>query len=94
MQQSRVEHYVAVVAHECVALLDVDVVEVGGDAKACLCQQILEEIVAKSLLKVEVGATLVHLHPYCLLWHTGIEIGKNLQELFVLQQSVEHFGQL
>ena len=94
MQQSRVEHNVAVVAHERVATLEVDVLKIRVDAKTCLSKKILQEIVAESLLKLKVGATLVHLLTYHLYRNSRIKIGQHLLELLVLQQAVEHFGQL
>ena len=94
MQQSRVEHNVTVVAHECVATFEVDVLTIEVDAEACLRQKIVQKIVAESLLKLKVCATLVHLLAYHFDGNSGIEIGQHLIELLVLQQAVKHFGQL
>ena len=94
VEQRRVEHDVAMVADEGVALAEIEACEVGVAAERCLGKQVLQEAVAEGFLKLEIALALVHLLPYSLNGHTGIEVCQHLAELFVLHQTVEYFGEL
>ena len=94
MEQCRIEHDVAVVTDEGVAIAEVEVREVGIAAERSLSEQVLQELVAERFLKLEIGLALVHLLAYSLNGHTGIEVCQHLAELLVLYQTVEYLGEL
>ena len=83
IEERGVEHYVAVVAHESVALAYVHVVEVHVDAVALLGYELLQDDVAETALEVEVGLAGVHLLCHGFHWHVGVDVCYNLLELLV-----------
>ena len=93
VEQSRVEHDIAVVAHESVAASVVDGVAVDVTAFRGLVEQVDKETIAEGFLEFEAALALSHLRSHGLQGHIGIEVCKHRLELFVGQQSFECFGQ-
>ena len=93
-QQSRIENNVTVVADERVVALIADGRGIHVTTLGFLRQQLLQEFIAESLLKLNVGLAGMQPLGNCIRWHVGIKIGQHLLKLWVGQQSIEHFRQL
>ncbi len=94
VKQSRVEHYVAMVAYEsvaaaCINCRDIYVTPFGG-----LFQQFFKEAVAESKLKLKVGVALAHLPGQCFKGNVGEDVANNCAKLRVGKQSLVYGGQL
>ena len=94
VEQGRVEHNVAVIAHKGVAAVHIDGAHVHVAPRTGLLQQAAQEVVGKGFLKLEIGFAGPHLLRQRLKGHVGIEIGHYLAELCVGKEAVVDFGQL
>ena len=94
IEQCRVEHNVAVVAHKGVTLAFVYGISVDVATLARLLQQFFQEHVAEGFLKLQVALALAHPGSECLERHLREDVRHDGLELTVGQQAFEHLGEL